>query len=217
MKKKDTEAQIAELSQERASLADELQAAREKAKYDVIEGREPSPDATALSERIAIIDEALVELEARLEGQVESEDRARRTRLIETAIDRTSDRAKLAKRVDDALDALTAHWASYQDALRKDIGTVTSAGGNIGALDRALANNRIAEPLVKALIQSGGVSLARALAVDSPIRAQHATTLADLEARVAQSLRVAQLHIKATSPQPNMARAAQEELERIAG
>lgn len=215
MKKKDTEARVAELRQERHRLADELEVARAEATRDVIEGKEPSPKAAAVAERVAILDDAIAELSVRLRGQRDSEERSRRTRAVEAAIAKTAERRKLAARVDDALVALAKRWEEYREALRKDVGTVAAAGGTVGTLDRALANNRTAEPLVKAMIHAGGVGTARALGLDSPIRPQHASSLADAEARVAAGLQAELLRLKATSPQPNLARQAQRELEEM--
>lgn len=215
MKRKNTETRIAELNIERSKLTDELEAVRIEAKQAIIDGKEPTPKAAGLAERIAIIDDAIAELSNRLENLAESEARARRMRSIETACGRTAKRTKLAKRVDEALELLTNRWSEYSDTLRKDFGTVASAGGELGTLDRALTNNRMAEPLVKALIHVGGVAMARAFGIDTAIRPQHACPLSDLEERVAESLRVENLRIRAASPQPNMAREAQAELERI--
>lgn len=68
------------------------------------------------------------------------------------------------------------------------MGQVSGAGGDLTGIDRALTNNRAAEPLVKALIQAGGVGFARSLGIDTPIRERHASTLAHAEGRVAESL-----------------------------
>ena len=97
---------------------------------------------------------------------------------------------------------LASNWNAYAEVLRKDVGQVSGAGGDLTAVERALTNNRSAEPLIKALIAEGGVSFARSLGIDTPIRERHASTLADAEGRVAESLRVELLRIKASSPNP---------------
>ncbi len=51
---------------------------------------------------------------------------------------------------------------------------------------------------MKALIQAGGVKLARAFGIDTPIRERHAISLADAEARVAESLRAELEKMEAT-------------------
>lgn len=79
---------------------------------------------------------------------------------------------------------MASSWDAYVDALRKDVGQVSGAGGNLTAVERARTNNRVAEPLVKALIQSGGFKHARTFGIDTPIRDRHANSLADAEARV---------------------------------
>ena len=68
---------------------------------------------------------------------------------------------------------------------------------------------------MKALIQSGGVKLARTIGINTPIRERHAISLTDAENRVAESLRAELLRIKASSPQPYVSREAQAELEQM--
>lgn len=215
MDKKELDERIAELKAERERLSGELDKARIKAREDMIAGKKPGGTAYALAERIAIVDDAVAELLDRSRGAAESAERNNRRRRAEAALDATSKRAKLAAAVDDALNALASSWDAYADALRKDAGQVSGAGGDLTAVERALTNNRAAEPLVKALIQSGGVKLARTFGIDTPIRERHAISLADAEARVAESLRVELLRIKASSPQPYVSREAQVELEKL--
>jgi chromosome segregation ATPase len=215
MDKKELDQRIAELNAERERLSGELDKARIEAREAMIAGKKPSGTAAALAERIAIVDDALAELQDRSRGAAESAERNNRRRRAEAALDATSKRAKLAATVDDALNALASSWDAYADALRKDVGQVSGAGGDLTAVERALTNNRAAEPLLKALIQSGGVKLARTLGIDTPIRERHAISLADAEARVAESLRVELLRIKASSPQPYVSREAQAELEKM--
>ena len=215
MDKNEIEKRLAELSAERERLTGELDKARSEARDNLIAGRKPAGTAAALAERISIVDDAIAELTARLGTAVESTERNNRRRRAEAALEATSKRAKLAADVDETLVALASSWATYSDVLRKDVGQVLGAGGDLTGVERALTKNRSAEPLIKALICAGGVSLARSLGVDTPIREGHAATLADAEERVAESLRVELLRIKTTSPQPNMSREAQAELEKM--
>lgn len=189
--------------------------ARTEARDAMIAGKKPGGTAAALAERIAIVDDALADLQDRTRSAEESAERNNRRRRAEAALDATSKRANLAVAVDEALNPLTSSWDAYTDALRKNVGQVSGAGGDLTAVERALTNNRAAEPLVKALIQSGGVKLARTFGIDTPIRERHAVSLADAEARVAESLRVELLRIKASSPQPYVFREAQAELEEM--
>lgn len=215
MDKKELDERIAELNAERERLNGELDKARIEAREAMIAGKKPAGTAAALAERIAIVDDALAELQDRSRGAAESAERNNRRRRAEAALDATSKRAKLAAAVDEALNVLASSWDAYADALRKDVGQVSGAGGDLTAVERALTNNRAAEPLVKALIQSGGVKLARTFGIDTPIRERHAISLADAEARVAESLRVELLRIKASSPQPYVSREAKAELEKM--
>ncbi|WP_299653144.1 hypothetical protein [uncultured Tateyamaria sp.] len=215
MDKNELGKRIADLQSERERLTGELQNARAEARDAIIAGKKPGGTAAALAERISIVDDALVELNERQCAANASAERNNRRRRAETALDATSKRAKLAVAVDEALNALTSSWDAYADALRKDVGQVSGAGGDLTAVERALTNNRAAEPLVKALIQSGGVKLARTFGIDTPIRERHAVSLADAEERVAESLRVELLRIKASSPQPYVSREAQAELKEM--
>lgn len=216
MKDKDEiEARLTELRTERERLTGELENARAEARDALIAGQKPAGTAAALAEGIGILDDATDELQARLRGAVESTERNNRRRRAEAALEATSKRSKLAASVDEALAALATNWAEYAECLRKDVGQISGAGGDLTAVERALTNNRRAEPLVKALIRAGGVSLVRSLGIDTPIRQRHAGTLADAEERVAESLRVELLRIKATSPQPNVSREAKDELDQM--
>jgi len=215
MDKNELDERLAELRVERGCLVGELETARAEARDALIAGKKPAGTAAALAERIAIVDDAIAELQERTRSVAECAERNNRKRRAEAALDATSKRVKLAAAVDDALNALASNWTAYADALRKDVGQVSGAGGDLTAVERALTNNRTAEPLVKALIRAGGISFARSLGVDTPIRARHAATLVDAEERVAKSLRAELLHIKAASPQPNVSREAQAELDQM--
>lgn len=216
MKNKDEiETRIAELRKDRERLVNDLEKARAEAKEAIIAGRKPAATAAALAEQIAITDEALAELNDRLRGAAETQDRSNRRRRAETALDATAKRAKLAQAVDDALIALSGAWPAYQEALRKDLGTISAASGDVGPVERGLVANQQNDVLVRALIKAGGLSLARALGIDTAIRERHAITLAGAEERVAESLRVELLRVKADSPQPNISKQAQRELAEI--
>jgi len=215
MDKNDLNKRLTELRVEHGRLGVELEKARTEARDALIAGKKPTGTAAALAERIAIVNDAIDELEDRTRSVAESAERNNRKRRAEAALDATSKRAKLAAAVDDALDNLASNWTDYAEALRKDVGQVSGAGGDVTAVERALTNNRAAEPLIKALIRAGGASLARSLGVNTPIRDRHAITLADAEERVAKSLRVELLRVKAASPQPNVSREAQAELDQM--
>lgn len=213
--KNDFGTRLTELQVERERLMGELENARIEARDALIAGQKPTGTAAALAERIAIVDDAISELEDRTCTIAESNERNNRRRRAEAALDATSKRAKLAASVDQALTALTSNWNAYAEVLRKDVGQVSGAGGDLTAVERALTNNRSAEPLIKALIAAGGVSFVRSLGIDTPIRERHASPLADAEGRVAESLRVELLRIKASSPQPNVSREAKAELDQM--
>ena len=215
MDKNEIEKRIAELRAERERLTNELENARIEARDNLISGKKPAGTAAALAERISIVDDAIVELEDQTRTAANNADRNNRKRRAEAALDATSKRTKLAVAVDDALSALASNWMEYSEALRKDVGQISGAGGDLTGVERALTNNRAAEPLVKALIRAGGIGFARSLGVDTPIRERHAAPLADAEARVTESLRVELLRIKATSPQPNVSREANAELDQM--
>ena len=215
MDKNDLNERLAELRVEHGRLGVELEKARTEARDALIAGKKPTGTAAALAERIAIVNDAIDELEDRTRSVSESAERNNRKRRAEAALTATSKRAKLAASVDDALAALASSWTAYSETLRKDVGQVSGAGGDVTAVERALTNNRAAEPLIKALIRAGGASLARSLGVDTPIRDRHAITLADAEERVAKSLRVELLRVKAASPQPNISREAKAELNQM--
>lgn len=215
MDKTEIDKRLTELGAEREHLVAELEKARTEARDALIAGKKPAGTAAALAERIAIIEDAISELADRLGFAANNAERNNRKRRAEAALDATSKRAKLAAAVDDALSKLASNWTAYAEALRKDVGQVSGAGGDVTAVERALTNSRTAEPLVKALIHAGGVRLARSLAVDTPIRERHAIALADAEERVAKSLRAELLRIKAASPQPNVSREARAELDKM--
>lgn len=213
--RQEIETRIDELRDERARLTDELGEARAEAKQAIIDGRKPAGTAAALAERIAIVDEAVAELQERLGAAAASAERRQRTVRAERALEATVERAKLAKAVDDALIALAAAWPAYQEALRKDLGSVSAANGDVVPIERGLVANRQNEVLVRTLVKAGGMGLARALGVETSIRERHAIGLAAAEERVAESLRTELLRVRADSPQPNVAREARQELQEM--
>ncbi len=215
MDKTEIDKRLTELGAERERLVAELEKARTEARDALIAGKKPAGTAAALAERIAIVEDAIAELADRLGFAANNAERNNRKRRAEAALDATSKRAKLATAVDDALNKLASNWTAYAEALRKDVGQVSGAGGDVTGVERALTNNRTAEPLVKALIRAGGTGFARSLGVDTPIRERHAATLAGAEERVAKSLRAELLHIKAASSQPNVSREARAELDKM--
>jgi len=215
MDKTEIDKRLTELGAERERLVAELEKARTEARDALIAGKKPAGTAAALAERIAIVEDAIAELADRLFFAANNAERNNRKRRVEAALDATSKRAKLAAAVDDALNKLASNWTAYAEALRKDVGQISGAGGDVTAVERALTNNRTAEPLVKAMIRAGGVSFARSLGVDTPIRERHAIALAYAEERVTKSLRAELLRIKAASPQPNVSREARAELDKM--
>lgn len=209
---KDIEKRLQELREERTTLSKELDDARELAPQAIIEGRQPPPTAS-LAERLANLDAAISTLEARLADASEAQDRARRTRQVQSALDATSERRKLAAAVDSALSALAKNWSAYREAVRQGVGSTAAAGGDVAPIDRVLTNNRQSEALIKALIAAGNQELVRSLGIDTPIKARHAISVEDAESRVSDSLNVELARIKATSPQRGIAKQAQKELE----
>ena len=144
-----------------------------------------------------------------------SAQRNERRKRAEAALAKTSERAKLAEQVDKAIKELAVAWPKYQEQLRKDLGTVSGAGGDVGPVERGLIANRQNDVLVRSLVSAGGMGLARALGVETAIRERHAISLADAEERVAASLRTELLRIRASSPQPNVSAEARAELEKM--
>ena len=209
----DPNKRLAELRLERARLVDEREKARAEATQDLIAGKKPAGTAAALAERIAIVDDAIAELQDRSADVATSQDRAKRTRQVQGAIDAASDRRKLAVAVDKALTDLAANWSAYREAVRQGVGTTAAAGGDVGPIDRVLTNNRQSEALVKAMIAAGGSELSRALGIDTPIKARHSISLTDAEGRVAESLNLELLRLKAQGPQRGIAAQAKRELE----
>ena len=217
MKKDELEKRISELRADRERLVGELDKARAEERDALIEGKKPDNVAAAIATRIAVIDDALGELndrQAGMQGKAQRNDRRKRA---EAALEKTRERAKLAKAVDDALTALASAWPSYQEALRKELGTVSAANGDVGPIERGLVANRQNEILVRALVRAGGMGLARALGVETAIRERHAISLAEAEQRVAESLHTELLRIRAESPQTHLAREAKQELEQLRG
>jgi len=215
MDKNQIDKRLVELRTEKQRLTGELETARTEARDALIAGNKPTAVAAALAERISIVDDAIAELTNRLGTAAENTERNNRKRRAEAALDATAKRTKMAASVDDALLTLATNWAAYAEVLRKDVGQVSGAGGDLTGVERALTNNRAAEPLVKALIRAGGIGFARSLGIETPIRERHASTLVDAEGRVAESLRVELLRIKASSPQPNVSREAKAELDQM--
>jgi len=211
--KEDIQSRIDELRADRERLAGELSKAKTEEREALISGKKPGSTSAAIITRMGVIDEALAELNDRLGAATASAERRARTIRAEKALQATAERAKLAKTVDDALVALATAWPAYVAALRRDVGAVSGAGGDVGPVERGLTNKRAAEPLVKALVNADGMGLARALGIETPIRERHSLSLADAEERVAESLRTELLRVRAESPQPNIARQAQRELE----
>ena len=204
---------LAELRDERARLVEEREKARAEATQDIIAGKKPANTAAALAERIQIVDDAIAELQDRSADAAAVQDRAKRTRQVQGAIDTASDRRKLAEAVDKALSDLATNWSAYREAVRQSVGTTAAVGGDVGAIDRVLTNNRQSEALVKAMIAAGGSELYRAFGVDTPIKARHSISLTDAEGRVAESLNLELLRLKAASPQKHLAAQAKRELE----
>lgn len=213
--KEDIQSRIDELRADRERLAGELDKARAEERDALIAGKKPDNVAVAISTRMGVIDEALAELNDRLGAATASAERRARTIRAEKALQATAERAALAKTVDDALVALASAWPAYVAALRRDVGAVSGAGGDVGPVERGLTNKRAAEPLVKALVNADGMGLARALGIETPLRERHSLSLTAAEERVAESLRAELLRVRASSPQPNVAREAKQELEKM--
>ena len=215
MKKDEIETRIAELRADRERLTGELEKARVDERDALIRGDKPDNVAAAIVPRIAVIDDALGELNDRLAATQASAQRNERRKRAEAALAKTSERAKLAEQVDKAIKELAVAWPKYQEQLRKDLGTVSGAGGDVGPVERGLIANRQNDVLVRSLVSAGGMGLARALGVETAIRERHAISLADAEERVAASLRTELLRIRASSPQPNVSAEARAELEKM--
>ena len=213
--RQEIETRIAELRDERHRLTEELGVARAEAKQAIIDGKKPGGTAAALAERIAIVNDALAELHERLGAVAASAERRARTLRAERALEAAVERKKLATAVDDALTALSTAWPAYQEALRKDLGSTSAANGDVVPVERGLVANRQNEVLVRTLVSEGGMGLARALGVETAIRERHAISLTAAEERVADSLRAELLRVRADSPQPTVASAARQELEKM--
>ena len=97
--------------------------------------------------------------------------------------------------------------------MRQGVGATAAAGGDVGPIDRVLTNNRQSEALVKAMIAAGGSELSRAFGIDTPIKARHSISLTDAEGRIAESLNLELLRLKAQSPQRGIAAQAKRVLE----
>ncbi|CTQ32064.1 hypothetical protein [Jannaschia rubra] len=211
----DPNKRLAELRDERAPLVEEREKARAEATQDMIAGKKPAGTAAALAERIQIVDDAIAELRDRSAHAAASQDRAKRTRQVQGAIDTASDRRKLAEAVDKALTDLAANWSAYREAVRNGVGQTAAAGGDVGPIDRVLTNNRASEALIKAMIAAGGSELSRAFGIDTPIKVRHSISLTDAERRVAESLNLELLRLRAASPQTHLAAQAAKELEAL--
>ena len=116
--------------------------------------------------------------------------------------------------MDDALARLAEAWPAYQDALRRGLGAA-AAVADVSAVERGLVVNRRNELLTRALVAAGGLDLSRALGVDTAVRPRHAITLAQAEGRVVDGLHRETLRLKATGPQPGVARQARQELDEL--
>ncbi|AHM03044.1 hypothetical protein roselon_00604 [Roseibacterium elongatum DSM 19469] len=211
----DIQTRIGDLRQERERLTGELEKARVEERDALIAGKKPGSTSAAIIARMGTVDEALAELNDRLAATQASAQRNERRKRAEAALHKNSERAKLAEQVDRALVALSEAWPAYVEALRRDLGATSAAGGDLTAVERGLTSKRLAEPLVKALIHAGGGTLARALGIETPIKDRHSLSLAAAEERVAASLRAELLRVRATSPQAHVAREAQQELEKM--
>jgi hypothetical protein len=216
MDRKQTQARVDELLQERAAVESVLAGARATARDDLIAGKKPTGRLNELAERLELLDEALAELTERLSGHDDAEARKKRVAAIERARQLTSDRRRLAAEVDAALAGLARAWPAYVEAVRSTVGTVVQCGGDQTPLRRVSLNGGASDALAKALLAAtGDMGLVRALAVQTNNRPEHGVSLASAEDRVIRSLDVELLRVKATSPMPNIARDAKQELERI--
>lgn len=214
MNQNQIEKRLAELREQRAQVSDELEAARTSAPQALINGKEPKPTAP-LAERLEALNAAIATLDERRQGAFDSAARAARTKQIDRALETTAERKTKAAAVDDALKALADTWSDYRESVRQSIGQVTNSGGDVVRLNGVALNNRASEGLIKAMVKSSNLELVRALGIDTPVRPRHAISLADVEDRVALSLRSELARVKASSPQPNIAREAQKELAEI--
>lgn len=214
MNKEQMEKKLAELRAEHDRLEATLEDARAEARQALIDGKKPTGHLAALAERRDVVAAAVAELEERVAAAEDVAARKRRSRNVQSALEASAERRKLAEAVDDALARLAEAWPAYQEALRRGLGAAASLA-DVSAVERGLVTDRQNEVLVKAVIAGGGLGLSRALGVETPIRPRHAITLADAEGRVAESLRRELLRIRAESPQPNVAREARQELDEL--
>lgn len=214
MNKSQIEKRLDELQTQRAETSAALDAARMAAPQALIDGEKPV-STVPLVEELEALDAAIVKLTDQREGALESEARAARSKLIDRALNTTAIRKAKAAAVDDALAALAEAWSGYRESVRQSVGQLVSAGGDAARLNGVALNNRVSESLIKAMIKSSDMEMIRALGINTPIRPRHAITLADVEERVALSLRSELVRVKATSPQPNIAREARRELEEL--
>jgi hypothetical protein len=215
MDKKLLEARIEQLRAERATVEAALVDARAAARQALIDGAKPTQRTAELAERIELIDGAIGELAERVTGHEEAEQRKRRVVVIERAQHATSERRELAAQVDAALAGLAASWRAYADSVRSTVGTAVAAGADTVPLARVALNGGQADALVKALIAATGMELVRALGVQTGNRVTHGVALAAGEERVLRSLEVELLRVRSTSPMPNIAREAQQQLEQM--
>lgn len=214
MNHKQIEKRLAELREQRAQISDELETARITAPQALIDGKEPKPTAP-LSERLEALNAAIATLDERRQGAFDSAARATRTKQIDRALETTAERKNKAAAVDDSLKVLADTWSDYRESVRQSIGQVTSSGGDVVRLNGVALNNRASESLIKAMVKSSNLELVRALGIDTPVRPRHAISLADVEDQVALSLQSELARVKASSPQPNIAREAQKELAEL--
>ncbi|MEZ5778512.1 MAG: hypothetical protein R3E44_09130 [Paracoccaceae bacterium] len=215
MDRKQIEARIAELRAERATVEEALAGARVAARQALIDGTKPTQRTAELAERLSLIDDALAELSDRIATSDETEQRKRRVAQVERAQHLTSERRELAARVDHALASLATAWTAYTDAVRSTVGSAVAAGADTVPLARVALNGGQADALVKAMVASSGMDLVRALGVSTANRVAHGVSLAAGEERVLRSLDMELLRVRATSPMPNIARDAKQQLEQM--
>lgn len=214
MNQKQIEKRLGELRKQRTQVADELEAARTDAPFALIDGKEPIA-TSPLIEKLEALDAAIGTLDDRRQGALDSAARASRTKVVENALAVSAKRKAKAAKVDAALTALADTWTDYRESVRLSLGHIASAGGDVTRLNGISLNTRASESLIKAMVRSSDLELIRALGIETPIRPRHSIALADVEDRVSNSLKAELAKIKASSPHPNVARAAEKELEEL--
>jgi hypothetical protein len=216
MDRKQTEARIAELRAERATVEAALVDARAAARQALIDGTKPTQRTAELAERLSLVDEALAELADRVTGIDEREARRHSTLAIEKAQGLTAERRVLAAKVDAALAELASSFRAYRDSVRQTVGSVVQVGGDTVPLGKVSLNGGVSDGLVKAVLAStGDMDMVRALGIQTNNRPQHGSPLAAGEDRVLRSLEVEMLRVKAGSAHRHIAREAQQQLEQM--